>query len=57
MALFPGSNCPLTTDKSPVAYNTISNYGPRKSININNFHKMLGHCGSDRLQKTAKTTV
>jgi len=48
------SGIKLSIDKSPVAYNTISNFRPAKSININDFHKMLGHCGSDRLQKTAK---
>jgi hypothetical protein len=48
------SGIKLSINESPVAYNTISNFRPGKSININDFHKMLGHCGSDRLQKTAK---
>jgi hypothetical protein len=48
------SGTKLSIDESPVAYNTISNFRPGKSININDFHKMLGHCGYDRLQKTAK---
>jgi hypothetical protein len=48
------SGIKLSIDESPVAYNTISNFRPGKSININDFHKMLGHYGSDRLQKTAK---
>jgi hypothetical protein len=24
-----------------------------KSINVNKFHEMMGHCGTERLQKTA----
>jgi hypothetical protein len=48
------SGIKLSIDDSPVAYNTICNFRPSKSINIIFFHKMLWHCGSDRLQNTAK---
>jgi hypothetical protein len=41
------SGIKLSVDESPVAYNTISNFRHGKSINTNDFHKMLGHCGSD----------
>ena len=38
---------------NPVAY-TVLNGISKKGIEINKFHKMLGHCGSDRLERTAK---
>jgi hypothetical protein len=48
------SRIKLAIIKSPVAFNALTPRTSGKSININNFHKMLGHCGSDRLTKTAK---
>jgi hypothetical protein len=34
--------------------NTVLNGVTKKGIEINNFHTMLGHCGSDRLERTAR---
>jgi hypothetical protein len=39
--------------ESPVAYITQSNLSLVNAININKFHEMIGHCGTDRLKKTA----
>jgi hypothetical protein len=36
----------------PVAYSAV-NMDLKKGVEINKFHKMLGHCGSDKLKKTA----
>jgi hypothetical protein len=36
----------------PVTYSAV-NIDLKKGFEINEFHKMLGHCGSDRLKKTA----
>jgi hypothetical protein len=38
---------------NPVA-NTDLNGVTKKGIEINDFHAMLGHCGSDRLERTAR---
>jgi hypothetical protein len=35
----------------PVAYSAV-NMDLKKGVEINKFHKMLGHCGSDKLKKT-----
>jgi hypothetical protein len=37
---------------NPVAYSAV-NTDLKKGVEINKFHTMLGHCGSDRLKKTA----
>ena len=44
----------MSVNNSSVAYNSISDPVSKKNVDINLFHKMLGHCGSDRLEKTAK---
>jgi hypothetical protein len=36
----------------PVSYSVVS-MDLKKGVEINKFHKMLGHCGSDKLKKTA----
>jgi hypothetical protein len=46
----------LAIDEFPAACNAIACSNPGKSININDFQKMLGHCGSDRREKTAKNS-
>jgi hypothetical protein len=51
------SGIKLSIDESPVAYKTISNFCPVKSINMNDFHKMLGRCGSDRCRRLLRSTV
>jgi hypothetical protein len=38
----------------PVVYHTLSYPVHENKINMMIFHKMLGHCGSDRLEKNAK---
>jgi hypothetical protein len=38
---------------NPVAH-TVLNGVTKKGIEINDFHTMLGHCGSDRLERTAR---
>jgi hypothetical protein len=48
------SGIKLSINESPLAYNTIRNFRPGKTIGINNFHKMLGHCGTDRFKKISK---
>ena len=48
------SGIKLTVNESPVAYNAVSDSAPGKKIDMNEFHKMLGHCGLDRLEKTAR---
>jgi hypothetical protein len=35
----------------PVAYVAQSNLSLVNAININKFHEMIGHCGTDRLKK------
>jgi hypothetical protein len=44
----------LLVNKSPVVYNTLSGPFYGKKVDVNEFHQMLGHCGSDILEKTAK---
>jgi hypothetical protein len=48
------SGIKLSVYESPVACNSISGSISGKKIDINEFHKMLGHCGSDRLENTGK---
>jgi Reverse transcriptase (RNA-dependent DNA polymerase) len=43
----------MSVYNSSVAYSSITDPVSKKNIDINLFHKMLGHCGSDRLVKTA----
>jgi len=43
----------MSVYNSSVAYSSINDPASKKIIDINLFHKMLGHCGSDRLVKTA----
>jgi hypothetical protein len=40
-------------NESPVAYVAQSNFSSVNAIDINKFHKMIGHCGADRLKRTA----
>jgi hypothetical protein len=44
----------LLVNQSPVVYNTLRGPFYEKKVDINEFHEMLGHCGSDRFKKTAK---
>jgi hypothetical protein len=39
---------------SPIVYNTISGPLYGKKVDISEFHNMLGHCGSNRLENNAK---
>jgi hypothetical protein len=39
---------------SPVIYNATKGLISNECIDINKFHEIFGHCGLDRLQKTAK---
>jgi hypothetical protein len=48
------SGIKLAIDEFPVACIAICFLTIGKSIHINNFYKMLGHGGSDRLEKTAE---
>jgi hypothetical protein len=43
----------MTPCENPVAY-TVLNGITKKGIEINHFHTVLGHCGSDRLERTAR---
>jgi hypothetical protein len=38
---------------NPAAYSVLNGVA-KKGIEINNFHTMLGHCGSDRLERTTR---
>ena len=40
-------------NESPVAYVAQSNFSSIYAIDINKFHKMIGHCGTDRMKRTA----
>jgi hypothetical protein len=42
----------MITYNDPVAYSAV-NTDLKKGAEIKKFHKMLGHCGSNRLEKTA----
>jgi hypothetical protein len=48
------SGIKLFVNESPVVYNSLSARFYGKKVGINESHKMLGHCGSDRLEKTTK---
>jgi hypothetical protein len=48
------SGVKLLVNESPVVYSTLSGTFYGKKVAINEFHKMLGHCGSDRWEKNAK---
>jgi hypothetical protein len=39
---------------SPTAYVVQNKLDSGKSVNVNKFHEMIGHCGLDRLKKTAQ---
>jgi hypothetical protein len=41
-------------NESPDIYSSLSYPFYGKRVKIKEFHKMLGHCGSDRLEKTTK---
>ena len=43
----------MSINTPPVAYSATKSSITSKGIKINTFHEMLGHCGLDRLQKTA----
>jgi GAG-pre-integrase domain len=40
-------------NESPKAYVAQSNFSSVNAIDINKFHKRIGHCGTDRLKRTA----
>jgi hypothetical protein len=48
------SGIKMSINDSSVAYNAIRYPVSKKNMDINKFHKILGHCGSDRLKNTAK---
>jgi hypothetical protein len=48
------SGIKLLVNESYVVYNTLSGTFYGNKVYINEFHKILGHCGSDRLEKTDK---
>jgi hypothetical protein len=39
---------------SPIAYVDQYKLDSGKSVNVNKFHEIIGHCGLDRLKKTAQ---
>jgi hypothetical protein len=39
---------------SPTSYIAQNKMDSNKSIDVNKFHEMFGHCGVDRLKKTAQ---
>ena len=47
------SGIKMVCKESSVAYTAQHKTELRNSIDINKFHEMLGHCGSDRLKRTA----
>jgi hypothetical protein len=47
------SGIKLSVYSSPVMCNAIINANHNKSYDVNVFHEMLGHCGMDKLKKTA----
>jgi hypothetical protein len=47
------SGIKMSVYDSSVAYNSISDPISKKNVDINKFHKILGNCRSDRLEKTA----
>jgi hypothetical protein len=44
----------MLVNDSSVVYNTLSGTFYGKKVEINQFHKLMEHCGSDRLEKEAK---
>jgi hypothetical protein len=48
------SGIKLLVNEYPVVYNNLSGPFYGKKGDINELHKMLGHCDSDRLEKTTK---
>jgi hypothetical protein len=44
----------LIMNESPVVYDTLSSPFYGNKVDTNEFHKILGHCGSDTLENTAK---
>ena len=48
------SGIKMSVYDSPVIYNATKGLITNKCLDINRFHEILGHCGLDRLQKTAK---
>jgi hypothetical protein len=49
------SGVKVLVNESPVLYNTLSGIFSGKKVDISEVQKMLGDCGSDRLEKTTKT--
>jgi GAG-pre-integrase domain len=47
------SGIKMIDNESPVAYVAQSNFSSINTIDINKIHKMIGHCGTDRLKRTA----
>jgi Reverse transcriptase (RNA-dependent DNA polymerase) len=47
------SGVKLSVFPSPVIYNATTMIRQDKRINVNKFHEMMGHCGTEKLQKTA----
>jgi hypothetical protein len=47
------SGIKMIGNESPVASIAQSNFSSVNAIDINMFHKMIGHCGTDRLKRTA----
>jgi hypothetical protein len=39
---------------SPTAYDAQNKLDSGKSVNVNKFHEIIGHCGLDRLKKSAQ---
>jgi hypothetical protein len=47
------SGVKLSVFPSPVIYNATTMIRQDKRINVNTFNEMMGHCGTEKLQKTA----
>jgi hypothetical protein len=47
------SGIKMIGNESPVAYVAQSNLTSVNAIDINKFHEMIGHCGTDRFKRTA----
>ena len=47
------SGIKMIGNESPVAYVAQSNFTSLNAIDINKFHEMIGHCGTDHLKRTA----
>jgi predicted phosphatase len=48
------SGIKIVSLEPPTAYVTQNKLDSGKGINVNKFHEMIGHCGVDRLKKTAQ---